>query len=841
MAAPRNRKHLLIPDRPRSESYTPHQRNIKQSAYSGPTDHAGHAAFLRNALETAQREATAARRASDIAVTGAVAGITVEFQSPPGFDLKLESLESKRAGIELLNVRYKSTNDDRHAQLATVFIPDGSLKHFFDRFEQYAEQTTKKGKPCHKDLVERIVALRKATLQALWTDLEDVYPADDEMIWWEVWLRRHDGSELARLLEFAEQANLVVGELRLGFDDRIVILVRGTTIQLSASLDVLNDFAELRLAKQAAGFFVDDLSPTEQAEWVNDLKNRTSLSADDATAVCILDTGVNHGHPLLSGILASEDATAINPAWGSDDHEGHGTEMAGLAGYGDLAHVLASSTPIVIPHRLESVKILPPQGKNPPELYGALTAQAVARPEIQAPHRRRAFSMAVTATDERDRGQPTSWSAAVDALAAGRSFDQSTHGLVYLDDPGANVPRLFILSAGNVQSAQLQQAYLDRSDVEAIHDPAHAWNALTVGAFTEKSIINDASYAGWSTLAPPGDLSPWSTTSVSFQDSWPLKPDVVLEGGNVASDGRDFHDGIPDLSLLTTNFKPVKESFTFSWATSAATAQAARLAAIISAEYPNLWPESIRALIVQSARWTKAMEAHLDAASGKKARAKLVRRYGYGVPSLNRALRSANDALTLIAQASISPFTEGKMNDMHLHELPWPKDVLQELGETPVRLRVCLSYFIEPNPGRRGWKKRHRYASHGLRFDLKLPTESPEEFHKRLNKNALDEDEGKPDGGSGMSDWFIGEARNKGSIHLDIWDGTAADLAERGIVGIYPVSGWWKDQPKRDRSQFGARYSLIITIETDADGVDVWTPVAQEVGVPVEVLSAEIS
>jgi hypothetical protein len=85
------------------------------------------------------------------------------------------------------------------------------------------------------------------------------------------------------------------------------------------------------------------------------------------------------------------------------------------------------------------------------------------------------------------------------------------------------------------------------------------------------------------------------------------------------------------------------------------------------------------------------------------------------------------------------------MREMHLHELPWPKDVLEELGQTPVRLRVTLSYFIEPNPGRRGWQKRHRYASHGLRFDLKFPTETIDDFRKRLNQRALDEDEGKPD------------------------------------------------------------------------------------------------
>ena len=72
------------------------------------------------------------------------------------------------------------------------------------------------------------------------------------------------------------------------------------------------------------------------------------------------------------------------------------------------------------------------------------------------------------------------------------------------------------------------------------------------------------------------------------------------------------------------------------------------------------------------------MQSHLRGAGGKRARAKLVRRYGFGVPHPDRALRSANDALTLIGQARIHPFSEGKMREMHLHELPWPKDVLEE-------------------------------------------------------------------------------------------------------------------------------------------------------------------
>src|SRR5262249_26083210 len=141
------------------------------------------------------------------------------------------------------------------------------------------------------------------------------------------------------------------------------------------------------------------------------------------------------------------------------------------------------------------------------------------------------------------------------------------------------------------------------------------------------------------------------------------------------------------------------------------------------------------------------------------------------------------------------------------------------------------------NPGRRGWKRRHRYASHGIRFDVKSPTEAVVDFRKRLNQRALDEDEDKPSIGSDSEGWFLGEqARSKGSIHTDVWSGTAADLADGGGVGVYPVEGWGKDQPKRDQREIGARYALVVSIETEAEGVDIWPPVAQQIGVPVEIL-----
>lgn len=842
MPAERNRRHILVPGAPSAEDYSPHPRKIEPAAVPVPASRPAHGAGLRDALMAAVSE-SAERRQRDIPqIHNAVPGIYVQFESQPGIPLQLTSLEDRRQGIELAAVTY-ATADQPDAPLverATVFVPDGKVRHFLARFERYSSPEPKaKGERRHEGMIDPIATLRLATLRGLWTDTQEAYPAADETIWWEMWLRRWDDRELERLLDFASQVRIRVSDRRLQFDDRIVALVEATATQLAASVDVLSDLAELRRAKQTTSPFVDT-SPVEQTEWAEELAQRTTPPAQDVPAVCVLDTGVTRGHLLLSSAISPDDCHACEPTWGTHDDDGHGTEMAGLALYGDLAPLLASASPVSLRHRVESVKILPPPPDvNEPQLYGAITAEAASRVEVQAPDRSRCFSMAITTVDTRDRGQPTSWSAAIDALAAGRAFDPTTQGLVYLGDSTPR-RRLFLLSAGNLDPANLDAAHLDRSDLEPVHDPGQAWNALTVGAFTEKAVLGSPDWNGWSPVARPGDLSPWSTTSVTFDNQWPIKPDVVFEGGNVVKNANNQLDyPCPDVVLLSTHYKPAEKMFVLSWATSAATAQAARLAAEIWSDYPDLPPEAVRGLIVHSAEWTREMQNHLRGASGKRGRSRLVRRYGFGVPNRSRALRSAADALTLVASADIRPFVEGKMREIHFFELPWPRDVLQSLGSTPVTLRVTLSYFVEPNPSRRGWRLRHRYASHGLRFAVKGPTETLDEFRKRLNQQALDEDERRAVGGGDSAEWYLGEqARNRGSIHSDMLQGFAADVAERGVIGVYPVSGWWKDQPRRDRSALGVPYSLIVSLETEATDIDIWTPVANQVQVPVEIVAA---
>jgi len=277
-------------------------------------------------------------------------------------------------GIELVSVTETKTSGPvpQVIQHATVLVSDGKVKHFLTRFENYAKTEPKrKGERRHEAMLDPVSSLRLATLHELWTDTEGTYPRNDESIWWEVWLRRTDGEELTRLQSFASQQGIELAGRRIEFPDRIVALVMATPVQLSASIDVLNDLAEVQRAKETAAQFID-MGPEEQAEWVEELLARVTGPGPDAPAACLLDTGITRGHPLLAIAAAAVDCTAVDPTWGSDDNGGgptnmgHGTQMAGLALYGDLTSILLSTHPVHLDHRLESVKILPPSGSNPP-------------------------------------------------------------------------------------------------------------------------------------------------------------------------------------------------------------------------------------------------------------------------------------------------------------------------------------------------------------------------------------------------------------------------------------------------------------------------------------------
>src|SRR6266849_6099419 len=110
MAAPRNRRHILITAPPEAEAFTS-RRTGGEKAFTRPTNRLRHARQLTDALRTAT-EQVRARREVEPTVAPPDVGIYVQFQAPAGVDLKLESLENKPAGIEVRGVQRTRLRED---------------------------------------------------------------------------------------------------------------------------------------------------------------------------------------------------------------------------------------------------------------------------------------------------------------------------------------------------------------------------------------------------------------------------------------------------------------------------------------------------------------------------------------------------------------------------------------------------------------------------------------------------------------------------------------------------------------------------------------------------------
>lgn len=847
----RHLAHMQVLDRVRSEDFS---RGGNGNPKIKPVEYRAHGLALKGQLDDALSGSDADRTSISLSIDelralGSV--ITLEGDDAT-YPLKIESLEkfspggAKKPRVPqwlLLSVQ-PATNE--LPERAVVWVADAYRSQFLKIFEDYLNKKitraaqdkweTPEGNPANRALVANISRIRQSILDDLWQS--DGEPPKHGTQWWELWLDTTQ-QNTSTLRAFAAALNLRLLERSLALNDRVVVWINATWQQLEVLPFTSVPIAEIR--KPEFIDTIEDLLPEEQDEYVDDLARRVTAAPVESPAVCHLDTGVARSHRLLAASLDPADLHTVIGTSGFDT-QGHGTAMAGLALYGPLDNLLTGSGTVQLHHRLESVRMLPNPGEpeTDPRDYGTVTVDAVAQTEATT-RRRRVYCMPIS-TDPDRPGVPTLWSSTVDALAVGTNIVRDGEQLQLLTTPDPESSRLIIIAAGNVDAYTAD--HRTESDTSAVADPAQAWNALTVSAHTDLiSTPVDPDFASWTALAGKGELSPHSRTSLLFgKRMWPIKPDICFEGGNVLTDGATgFHERHPLLSLRSTGIHNDLE-LTSANATSAATAQVSRIAALTITHYPEYWPETVRGLLVHAAEWTPAMRAELDATGTKKEpKLDLLRRYGWGVPTEEAVLRSSRQAVTLITQDIFVPFegSDYKMRRFRLHALPWPTEVLETIGAGDVTLKVTLSYFVEPSASRRGWRQRYSYASHLLRFDLKAPTDITEaEFIARLNREAEDDEDSSPASRSSGSDhrWLIGpNQRNLGSLHQDVWEGSGQDLAACGIVGVYPVGGWWKRNRRRDRLDLPVRYSLIVSLKTQEQGVDLYTPIATDLQIPVPI------
>lgn len=397
----------------------------------------------------------------------------------------------------------------------------------------------------------------------------------------------------------------------------------------------------------------------------------TPSPPDDAPAVAVLDSGVVTGHPFLGPAVG--EATSYLEGKGPEDENGHGTMVAGLALYGDVA-ACAQQRSFVPELRLFSGRLTDETNESPVHLLENQIPKAVAY--FADTYGCRIFN--VSLGDSRrpyTGGHLGPLATVLDTLARERDV-------------------LFIVSAGNYLGSEDgpnswlsdYPAYLlDREDSRII-DPAPALNALTVGSIARYDLSrmggrnqNDPAHQP---IARPGQPSPFSRSGPSLRDA--IKPEVVDYGGNWYVDTRmgNRYRGQHELGETSTSRDFAgRNLLTADSGTSFAAPRVAHLAARLLKQYPQASSNLLRALLVAHAR---VPDATLQLFSSDENR--MLRAVGYGQPNVSAALLSTEQRVSLMAEERLGE------NAHHFFEVPIPGDFLAVPTRRERRIRIALAH-----------------------------------------------------------------------------------------------------------------------------------------------------
>lgn len=128
---PRDRIHILVPSQAAAERFSPSPGRDGPSPPS-PANRSGHGTTLKGELERALATSVEGRAAQGDRIEGTIEGVYVEFESIPGFELALTSLERGiAAGEDLVDRVIPPAKRPAHTSKGSFAISDlpGSLDH----------------------------------------------------------------------------------------------------------------------------------------------------------------------------------------------------------------------------------------------------------------------------------------------------------------------------------------------------------------------------------------------------------------------------------------------------------------------------------------------------------------------------------------------------------------------------------------------------------------------------------------------------------------------------------------------------------------------------------------
>ncbi|MBD8082250.1 S8 family peptidase [Chryseobacterium caseinilyticum] len=402
---------------------------------------------------------------------------------------------------------------------------------------------------------------------------------------------------------------------------------------------------------------------------------------DNITTVGIIDTGVEKIRPLKSVILNENiDHTETGAFW---DEVGHGTMVAGLTVLGDDFYNIIKDR-YIAKAKIFVIKVLQ-QGNDPLDIPRLLNDIKFAKDEYGI----RIFNMSLVIPNAKKYNESFS------------SFAFELDKIAYEQDV------LIFISVGNFNSDSLKSLVDDESHpdheypdffykldsttiVHTCEDtnicvPSESLNNISIGALAgnfEKDYNSDITpneiYPAYYTRKFHYDYSQTINTQALKQKNKHLnKPDFVFFGG-------DLFDEKSGLEILRSPLATSDKFYGRSSGTSLAAPLVTSYAAEILNEYPNLKTQTVKALLINSAKYpSKNALPHFK----YKSESLLKSLIGFGIPRKEALLINENNSITFIVEDSI------KINEIIKIPIFLPEYLKRSGNKLQFDISLCYSFM----------------------------------------------------------------------------------------------------------------------------------------------------
>ena len=547
--------------------------------------------------------------------------------------------------------------------------------------------------------------------------------------------------------------------------------------------------------------------------------------------VLVIDSGVRRGHPLIgpalgeAAVFPDPDNQRINDSAddGDEKHGGHGTGVAGLAIYGDIAEGITQK--VFTPSAwLFSARVTDKDNEYDPDfLLESQLEEAVqyftqSYPTCKVINISLGDSRLVCQDDQKQ----FKLAAKIDELAY-RYRDKNL---------------LFIVSAGNhFYDVDSNEKFVTEYpnylllDQARIIDPATSAIALTVGSVSLGT--GSIQYPDDSGRQPIARLTgyPSPFTRTGFGIDGMIKPDLVDFGGDLLLDRSRIITNEPGLGILTLAKNYTGSMFRAYCGTSFSAPRVANMAAQLFTNFPNATSNMIRALLANSALIPTEIPPTLQGDKAEQVKNQ-TRIYGYGQPNLQRSLFSAENYVVLQIDDEIP------VGHFRLYEIP---ALPTEFFDTPGKRTLSVTLAFDP-PTRptRG----DSYLGLTMEFNVFKnldPTVISKAFMKASSKTQTEEStkltlkDLEKEYGSGIRVKLSpgNQLRSKGTLQK----GQILIKSKRGHntgIPLYIVVSCARKWAKEDEVDL-QRFSLVVSINHSDPEVDLYNRLQAQVSTQIRI------